>query len=115
MRVYVFKSKRKGLKRLVVGGLHGREGLATGRVLERFVGDGRPRNGTLVVVPSICLKSKYVSTLSERYLKTKEGRALLGLLRYYGPDVYVEVHCYAEKAYRSLTSPTRLNKKGFLD
>jgi len=112
MKVYTFRSKKKGLKRLVVGGLHGREGIVTKRVLERFVSDGRPRSGMLVVVPSVCIRAKYVSTLSERYLETREGRTLLSLLKHYSPDVYVEVHCYAKKAYRSLTSPARLERKG---
>jgi hypothetical protein len=112
LRVYAFRSRKKGLRRLVVGGLHGREGVVTKRVLEHFVGDGRPRSGTLVVVPSLCVGAKYVSTLSERYLETKEGKALLDLLKHYRPDVYVEVHCYSKRAYRALTSPARLDKKG---
>jgi len=112
LKVYTFKSRKRGLRRLVVGGLHGREGVVTKRVLECFVRDGRPQSGVLVVVPSMCVEAKYVSTLSERYLETREGRMLLGLLRHYRPDVYVEVHCYSEKAYRSLTSPARLDKKG---
>lgn len=112
MRVYEIKSRKRGLRRLVVGGLHGREGVVTKRVLARFARDGRPQSGALVVVPSICVRARYVSTLSERYLETREGRILLGLLRHYRPDVYVEVHCYSKKAYRSLTSPARLDKKG---
>ena len=112
MKVYTLRSKKEGLTRLVVGGLHGREGAVTKRVLERFVRDGRPRSGTLVVVPSLCRGSEYVSTLSERYLETREGKALLGLLKHYRPDIYVEVHCYAEKAYKSLTSSARLDKRG---
>jgi hypothetical protein len=112
LKVYAFRSRREGLRRLVVGGLHGREGVVTGRVLERFVGDGRPRSGTLIVVPSLCVGAKYVSTLSGRYFETKEGKALLGLLKYYRPDVYVEVHCYSKKAYRALTSPARLERRG---
>jgi len=112
LRVYEIKSRKRGLRRLVVGGLHGREGVVTKRALERFARDGRPQSGTLVVVPSICVRARYVSTLSERYLETREGRMLLGLLRHYRPDVYVEVHCYSKKAYRSLTSPARLDRKG---
>jgi len=112
LRVYALRSRKRGLRRLVVGGLHGREGVVTKRVLERFVRDGGPQSGTLVVVPSLCLRARYVSTLSQRYLETKEGRRLVCLLRRYRPDVYVEVHCYAKKAYGSLTSPARLDKKG---
>lgn len=112
MRVYVLDSGRKGLKRLVVGGLHGREGKIVRPILEHFILYGRPRSGMLIVVPSLCDRSKYVTTLSERYLKTKEGRKLLKLLEHYRPDVYVEVHCYARKAYKLLTSPTRMIKRG---
>lgn len=99
------------MKRLVVGGLHGREGKIVGPKLERFALDGRPRSGVLIVVPSLCRKSKYVSTLSERYFETEEGQRLLNLLERCKPDVYVEVHCYAKKAYKALTSPNRMIKR----
>lgn len=112
MRVYVLDSGRRGLKRLIIGGLHGREGRIIKPILERLILYGRPQGGVLIVVPSLCNKSRYVSTLSEKYFETKEGRKLLSLLEHYRPDVYIEVHCYAKKAYRSLTSPTRMTRKG---
>lgn len=96
----------------MVGGLHGREGRVVKPILKRFILSGKPRSGILIVVPSLCDNSKYVSTINEKYLKTKEGERLLSLLERYRPDVYVEVHCYAKKAYKSLTSPTRMVRKG---
>jgi len=112
LRIHIFKSRRKGLTRLVVGGLHGREGRTVKLILKRFILEGGPRSGMLIVVPSLCDEAKYVSTLSKRYFETEEGRKLLNLLSHYKPDVYVEVHCYSKKAFRSLTSPMRMVRKG---
>jgi len=112
LKIHVFKSKRKGLTKLIVGGLHGREGRVVKPILKRFILEGGPRSGMLIIVPSLCSKARYVSTLSKRYFETNEGRRLLSLLSHYKPDVYVEVHCYAKKAYKSLISPMRIVRKG---
>lgn len=112
IRVYSSKSRREGPTKLIVGGLHGREGASVGPVLRRLTLEGGPRSGTVVVVPSLCDGGRYVSTLSDKYLSTAGGRRLVRLLRAYGPDVYVEVHCYARRAYKSLTSPLRMLRRG---
>lgn len=112
MKVYVLDSGVRGMKKLIVGGLHGREGEVVKPILERFAHDGGPRSGVLIVVPSLCERSKYVSTLSKKYLETEEGMKLLSLLEHYRPDVYVEVHCYSKRAYKLLTSPDRMARKG---
>lgn len=96
----------------MVGGLHGREGESVGPVLKRLTLERGPRRGVMIVVPSLCRRSPYVSTLSDRYLSTEGGRRLMRLLKAYRPDVYVEVHCYAKRAYRLLTSPSRVVKRG---
>jgi len=112
LKVYVFRAKRRGITRLVVGGLHGREGRVTRPILKEFILEGGPRRGCMVVVPSLCLKKRYISTLKSRYFEVEEGKKLLRLISRFKPDVYVEVHCYAKKAYKSLTSPSRLVKRG---
>ncbi len=100
------------MTKLIVGGLHGKEGRVVKPILKSFILEGGPRSGMLIIVPSLCSKTRYVSTLSRRYFETNEGGRLLSLLSHYKPDVYVEVHCYAKKAYESLTSPVRIIRKG---
>ncbi|MCS7139662.1 MAG: DUF2119 domain-containing protein [Candidatus Nezhaarchaeota archaeon] len=112
MKIYILRSKRGGLIRLIVGGLHGREGKSIGPLLKQLTLERGPKSGMLIVVPSLCAMSKYVSTLNNKYFNTRGGRRLLKLLHICKPDVYVEVHCYARRAYRSLTSSLRMIRKG---
>jgi hypothetical protein len=113
VEVYESGSPRDHPKRLLVGGIHGREGRATKPILRRLTDCGPSPTGFLAIVPSITSGSKkHVSTLREEYYSTEEGRRLLSLIDRYLPEIYVELHCYAKKAYRLLTDPNRREKRG---
>ncbi len=112
MNVYVFHSKQKGLTRLLVGGLHGREWKTTKPVLETFIEEEKPLNGKFVVVPFLTKNRRYISTLDKTYYETKEGKRLLALIQRYNPDIYIELHCYRKSAYQLLVDPERKHKKG---
>lgn len=100
--------------RLFVGGIHGREGRAAKPILRRLIkSTPPPPRGLLVVVPSITREpAKHITTLRDAYYSTEEGRRLLSLIDRYLPAIYVELHCYAKRAYRLLTDPGRREKRG---
>ncbi|UCD73480.1 MAG: DUF2119 family protein, partial [Candidatus Bathyarchaeota archaeon] len=98
---------------LIVGGIHGREGKATRPILRRLIEYDPPSTGLLAVVPSMVRgPRKHISTLKEVYYSTEEGKKLLSLIDHYLPEIYVELHCYAKRAYRILTDPNRREKRG---
>lgn len=112
LRVHVLRSPVAGPERLLVGGLHGREGRATGPLLEALIEEGPPRTGSLIVVPRLSWGRPHVSTLSPAYYETVEGRRLLALLEKHRPSIYLELHCYRLSAYEALTSSRRRAAKG---
>lgn len=101
-----------GIGRLIVGGLHGHEGRVTGPILRRLGEEGPPPTGTLVLVPSLGVARRYVSTLRAEYYKTPLGRRVLVLLRHFKPNVYVELHCYRPSAYKILTNSLLRARRG---
>ena len=112
MNIYIYQPKNFSLTKFFVGGLHGKEGKATQPILKKFVSEGVSTNSRLIVIPALCKKRKYVSTLDKSYYETKVGKKLLGLIQKYKPNIYVELHCYRKAAYKLLTDPKRKEKKG---
>lgn len=108
----MFNSRRDGPTKLIVGGLHGKEGKVTEPILKKLVRGEKPTNGTLIVIPALCKKRRYISTLEKSYYETREGKKLLRLIQKYKPEIYVELHCYRKSAYKLLTDPERKLKKG---
>jgi len=106
-------SFRPGPKRLVIGGIHGREWRTTGPILQALIGEGAPRSGSMVVVPQLCsIGRKHVSTLRRAYYETEEGKRMISLIGELKPKIYVELHCYRASAYTALTDPERMKKRG---
>lgn len=95
-----------------MGGVHGREGRATGPLLECLLREGSPRTGVMTVVPVLSWGRRHVTTLSEAYYETVEGRRMLSLIARHRPEVYLELHCYRLSAYGTLTDPARRVRKG---
>ena len=108
----MFNSKKDGLTKLIVGGLHGREGKITEPILKKLITGEKPTNGNLIVIPALCKNKRYISTLNKSYYETKEGKKLLSLIQKYKPEIYVELHCYRKSAYQLLTDPERKLKRG---
>lgn len=101
--------KGKGINRLFIGGVHGKEGLSTIKALQE-ISDEDVTSGKLVI--HNCDESPYLSTLDPLYYQSHVGKEILYLIDYYKPTFYVEAHCYKEKNYSKLTSLHRMNEAG---
>lgn len=96
--------------RLIVGGLHGREGTSVEPLMRR-IADIKPSGGKLAV----CLmtrSTKYMSTLKPRFYRTQVGTRLVKLIQLLKPSIYLEIHSYSRKRYEDLTDPQRQEKVG---
>ena len=102
-------NKGNGLKRLFIGGVHGKEGLTTIKPLKSLKDNDVP-DGCLVIYN--CDKSKYISTLNPLYYESETGKEVLYLINHYKPDMYIELHCYKPENYQSLTDLGRKKKNG---
>lgn len=102
-------NKGPGLKRLFIGGVHGKEGLTTIKPLKSLKDNDVP-HGCLVIYN--CDKSKYISTLNPLYYQSETGKEVLYLINHYKPDMYIELHCYKPENYHSLTDLDRKKKNG---
>lgn len=109
MGFYKLIHKGRGLKRLFIGGVHGREGLTTIKPLKHIKDKDVP-DGCLVVYN--CEESKYISTLNPEYYETETGKEVLYLIEHYKPDMYIELHCYKRENFQALTDFRRNDKIG---
>jgi hypothetical protein len=103
-------SMNEGPVRLFIGGVHGSEGSVTAPLLKEF-SRKTPKFGKNIIIPYL-VKTRYISTLKKEYWETDAGIRLMKIIRKVNPRIYVEVHCYVEKAYKILTDPERLEKRG---
>ena len=99
MSFFKLIDKGPGIKRLFVGGVHGKEGFSTIKALKR-IQSSDVKTGQLIIYN--CDQSKYISTLDSNYYQSKMGKEILRLIKYYQPEMYVETHCYHHKSYEKL-------------
>jgi len=113
----IFEFKCNGIKKLFIGGLHGNEGKFTEIVLKDFINLLKEDDytGNIVVIPKLVENSKYISTLSEKYYETDEGKALINIIENYKPNVYFELHAYKKENYEKLTSNNRQKVPPLID
>jgi len=100
---------KKGISRLLVGGLHREESKITEPILRRLEGY-EPEEGSVVLTD--LGGTTNLSTLDERFLSTDEGKALVSLIEKVRPSLYVELHTYQPSSYWRLTSPHRMSIEG---
>ncbi|OPY20007.1 MAG: hypothetical protein A4E26_02049 [Methanobacterium sp. PtaU1.Bin097] len=105
----IHKGNGEGLKRLFIGGVHGKEGFTTINALKEITEKDVP-DGCLVMYN--CDESKYISTLNPLYYQSEAGQAVLYLIDHYKPDMYIELHCYKKENFDSLTDLDRKKKIG---
>jgi len=95
---------KDGTSRLVVGGIHGKEGLSTIKVLEVAKDINIPEGRwTLYNFPP----SPYLSTLDPLYYLSLRGSQLVSIIQENKPDIYLELHCYHQENYYKLTKGDR--------
>ena len=102
-------NKGPGLKRLFIGGVHGKEGLSTINAIKK-ISENDVKDGTLVIYN--CDESRYISTLNPLYYQSTVGKEILYLINHYQPDMYIELHCYKPESYPALTSIDRIKRVG---
>ena len=92
----IFEFKGNSGRKLFIGGLHGNEGKFTEIVLKDFINLLKEDNysGNIVVISKLVENSKYISTLSEKFYETDEGKALINIIENYNPNIYFELHAY---------------------
>ena len=95
--------------RMIVGGIHGREGLITEPILREI--PTANITGTLIIC-NITDDSPYISTLDAQYYQSAIGAELIGLIRKYHPSIYIELHSYKDENLPALTDMTRKKKAG---
>ncbi|HII83622.1 MAG TPA: DUF2119 domain-containing protein [Methanobacterium subterraneum] len=109
MAYFKIIDKGKGINRLFIGGVHGKEGLSTVKAIQAIqeddVGEGK-------LTIHNCDESPYLSTLNPLYYKSELGKEVLYLINYYKPQVYVEAHCYKQESYHKLIDPLRRTEEG---
>jgi len=94
--------------KLIVGGLHGNEGIVTEHILREILNRvHRVKLRGRLILCNLTKKEKYISTLCATYYQTDAGKRLLSLIRNYKPEIYIELHSYGKKAYSKLTHPRR--------
>jgi hypothetical protein len=101
--------KGPGLKRLFIGGVHGKEGLSTIKAIKKL-SENDVKDGTLIIYN--CNQSRYISTLNQLYYQSTVGKEILYLINHYKPDMYIELHCYKPESYPTLTSIDRIQRVG---
>lgn len=109
MAYFKIINKEKGINRLFIGGVHGKEGLSTIKALQEIQEDDVDE-GKLTI--HNCDESPYLSTLNPLYYKSEVGKEVLYLINYYQPQIYVEAHCYKKESYPKLIAPGRRTEEG---
>jgi hypothetical protein len=109
MAYFKIINKGKGINRLFIGGVHGKEGLSTIKALQEIQEDDVDE-GKLTI--HNCDESPYLSTLNPLYYESEVGKEVLYLINYYKPQVYVEAHCYKKESYPKLIAPGRRTEEG---
>lgn len=95
--------------RMIVGGIHGREGLITGPILRSI--PTADITGTLIIC-NLSDDSPYISTLDALYYQNATGEKLIGLIRAYHPSIYLELHSYKDENLSALTDMKRKEISG---
>lgn len=98
-----------GPTKLFIGGVHGNEGVTSLRFIKRIKED--------VLSPGQFYfynfdRTPYISTIEKEYYESEIGQRILGLIEYFEPDFYTELHCYDIRNYERLTSMERYEKTG---
>jgi|GEM_PF-7111618 hypothetical protein len=111
LEVREYNSGKKGITRLIVGGLHGREHYVIRKILDII--KPNPSEGKVIIIPNVNIfGKKYISTTSKNYVNSPAGTIYLSILKQYEPDVVVELHVFNSKSYKNLVSCNRIHKKG---
>lgn len=106
-----FKEIKKGKKpvRLIIGGVHGKEGLTTINAISQILKEDV--NGGILTLYNF-EESPYISTLDRHYYTSDRGQEIVSIIRDLKPEMYMELHCYNSNSFRKLTDLNRKERTG---
>lgn len=106
-----FKEIKKGEKpaRLIIGGVHGKEGLTTIKVISQI--SKEDVNGGVLTLYNF-EESPYISTLDRHYYTSDRGQEIVSIIRDLKPEMYMELHCYNSNSFEKLTDLNRKKRTG---
>lgn len=106
-----FKEIKKGKKpvRLIIGGVHGKEGLTTINAISQI--SKEDVNGGILTLYNF-EESPYISTLDRHYYTSDRGQEIVSIIRDLKPEMYMELHCYNSHSFRKLTDLNRKERTG---
>lgn len=109
MSYFQYIDNGKGPVKLFLGGVHGNEGKTSIRFIKSIKNEDLS-DGQFYFYNFD--RTDYISTLNQQYYESELGQKILGLINYFEPDFYTELHCYDLKNYEKLTSMERYRKTG---
>lgn len=98
-----------GPVKLLIGGVHGKEGKTIIKFLKSLKRSDFS-NGQIYIYNFD--KTDYISTIDPSYYESGIGKKILGLIKDIKPDFYIELHCYNIKNFNKLISIKRLKETG---
>ncbi len=106
-----FKEIKKGTEpvRLIIGGVHGKEGLTTINAISK-ISKEVVNEGSLTLYNFE--ESHYISTLDRHYYTSNRGREIVSIIRDLKPEMYMELHCYNSNSFEKLTDLNRKERTG---
>ena len=109
MSYFRYIDNGEGPTKLFIGGVHGDEGKDV-LPLIKLLSDDDFSSGQIYIYNFD--KTPYISTIHKEFYQSEQGRKILGLIDYYKPDFYTELHSYNIKHFNRLTSLDRLDSQG---
>ena len=109
MSYFRYIDNGEGPTKLFIGGVHGDEGKDV-LPLIKLLSDDDFSSGQIYIYNFD--KTPYISTIHKEFYQSEQGRKILGLIDYYKPDFYTELHSYNIKHFEHLTSLERLESEG---
>ena len=109
MSYFRYIDNGEGPTKLFIGGVHGDEGKDV-LPLIKLLSDDDFSSGQIYIYNFD--KTPYISTIHKEFYQSEQGRKILGLIDYYKPDFYTELHSYNIKHFKRLTSLERLDSQG---
>lgn len=109
MSYFRYIDNGEGPTKLFIGGVHGNEGVTSLKFIKR-INEEDLSPGQFYFYNFD--KTPYISTIKKEYYESDLGLKILGLIEYFEPDFYTELHCYNLKNYDKLTSMERYKQTG---
>ncbi len=109
MSYFRYIDNGEGPTKLFIGGVHGDEGKDVLPLIKLLTNEDFS-SGQIYIYNFD--KTPYISTIHKEFYQSEQGRKILGLIDYYKPDFYTELHSYNIKHFNRLTSLDRLDSQG---